>query len=135
MIVDTSAIIAIVAREPAADDLAEVLATARELLIAAPTVVELQAVLEPRGRVDEVRAAQNLMRSAEIEVADFTARHAEVARQAYRDYGRASGHPARLNFGDCFSYALAAVADQPLLFVGNGFTHTDIRPAYLPPQA
>ncbi|WP_242496462.1 type II toxin-antitoxin system VapC family toxin [Xylanimonas protaetiae] len=92
-------------------------------------------MLEHRGGVDEARAAQNLLRSAEVEVADFTARHAEVARQAYRDYGRASGHPARLNLGDCYAYALAAVADQPLLFVGDDFVHTDVRPAYLPPSA
>jgi ribonuclease VapC len=133
LIVDTSAIIAILAREPAADALAELLVSAPERAIAAPTIVELQAVLEHRGKVEEIRAAESLLRSAEIEVADFTVRHAEVARQAYRDYGRASGHPARLNLGDCFAYAMASVADEPLLFVGDDFTHTDVRPAYVPP--
>jgi ribonuclease VapC len=133
VIVDTSAIIAILAEEPAANDLAEILAASTQTLIAAPTVVELEAVLEHRGDVDELRRAQALLRAAEVQVADFTAEHAEVARQAYRDYGRASGHRARLNLGDCFSYALAAVADQPLLFVGDDFIHTDVRPAYLPP--
>ena len=54
---------------------------------------------------------------------------ARVARVAYRTYGKGSGHPARLNFGDCFAYALAADTGEPLLFVGDDFTHTDIRPA------
>ena len=64
-----------------------------------------------------------------IEVVAFTAEQAKIARQAYRDYGRGSGHPANLNFGDCFSYALAAERREPLLFVGDDFGHTDIRSA------
>ena len=59
----------------------------------------------------------------------LTAEQAKIARQAYRDYGRGSGHPANLNFGDCFSYALAAERREPLLFVGDDFGHTDIRSA------
>lgn len=132
MIVDTSAIIAILAEEQAATDLAEILAASEQSLIAAPTLVELEAVLQHRGSVDEARRAARLLRAAEIEVLDFTAQHAEVARQAYRDYGRASGHRARLNLADCFAYALASVLDQPLLFVGDDFIHTDVRVAYRP---
>ena len=69
------------------------------------------------------------METTDIEVLAFTAEQAKIARQAYRDYGRGSGHPANLNFGDCFSYALAAERREPLLFVGDGFGHTDIRSA------
>lgn len=62
-------------------------------------------------------------------IAPVTAEQARLAREAYRRFGRGSGHPARLNFGDCFAYALAKVLDDPLLFIGNDFIHTDIRPA------
>jgi ribonuclease VapC len=58
-----------------------------------------------------------------------TERHARLAREAYRDYGRGSGHAAKLNFGDCFSYALAKEADEPLLYKGNDFSHTDVEGA------
>jgi ribonuclease VapC len=57
-----------------------------------------------------------------------TAKQAHIARAAYRDFGKGSGHPARLNFGDCFAYALARATDEPLLFKGEGFGFTDIRP-------
>ena len=58
-----------------------------------------------------------------------TEAQARIAREAYRDYGRGSGHPARLNFGDCFAYALARATGEPLLFKGSDFIHTDIEPA------
>ena len=64
-----------------------------------------------------------------IRIEAFDAAQARAAAQAYRDYGRGSGHPARLNLGDTYSYALAQVAVEPLLFLGDDFTHTDIRPA------
>lgn len=62
-----------------------------------------------------------------ITLEPFTASQATIARQAYRDYGKGSGHPASLNFGDCFSYALAREFDEPLLYKGDDFTQTDIR--------
>ena len=58
-----------------------------------------------------------------------TEAQARIAREAYRDFGRGSGHPARLNFGDCFAYALAKAMNEPLLFKGDDFTHTDLTPA------
>jgi len=63
---------------------------------------------------------------AGIKVEPVTKRHAEMARQAFRDFGRGSGHPAGLNFGDCFSYALAKQRGEPLLFKGNDFSQTDV---------
>ena len=65
----------------------------------------------------------------EIEIVPFTAEHAKIAREAYRDYGKGSGHPAKLNFGDVMAYALARSEREPLLYVGNDFIHTDIESA------
>ena len=79
----------------------------------------------PFARVDSTRCWS----SFGIEVVPVTDEQARIARQAYRDYGRGSGHPANLNFGDCFSYALAAERREPLLYVGDDFGHTDIRSA------
>lgn len=64
-----------------------------------------------------------------MEIVAVTREHADVARQAYREYGRGSGHPAGLSFGDCFAYALARVHDESLLFKGGDFGHTDVRAA------
>ena len=72
------------------------------------------------------RQVDRLLDAWGVELASFDADQARVAQQAYRDYGRGSGHPAQLNLGDCFSYALATVADEPLLYVGDDFAHTDI---------
>jgi ribonuclease VapC len=66
---------------------------------------------------------------ARIVIAPVTVEQAKIARQAYHDYGKGSGHPANLNFGDCFSYALARDKREPLLYKGDDFVHTDIRPA------
>ena len=75
------------------------------------------------------RMLDDLIDNFKIVVEPFTAEQAEIARQAYRDYGKGSGHRAQLNFGDCFSYALARVKREPLLFKGDDFVHTDVRSA------
>jgi ribonuclease VapC len=75
------------------------------------------------------RQIDELMEEFSILIEPFTAEQAQIARQAYRDYGRGSGHPANLNFGDCFAYALARVKREPLLFKGDDFVHTDVRSA------
>ena len=75
------------------------------------------------------RRLDDLIREAQIVIEPVTEAQAHIARQAYRDYGRGSGHPARLNFGDCFAYALARATGEPLLFKGGNFRHTDIAPA------
>ena len=69
------------------------------------------------------------MRDEGIEIVAVTPEHARIARAAYRDFGKGSGHAARLNFGDCFAYALAVERSEPLLFKGDDFTHTDVRSA------
>jgi ribonuclease VapC len=75
------------------------------------------------------RRLDDLLIEAAIGIEPFTEAQAHIARQAYRDYGRGSGHPARLNFGDCFAYALARTTGEALLFKGEDFRHTDIAPA------
>lgn len=127
MIVDTSAIVAIAKKEDLAEALAAAMVDAPHLAISAPTTVELAAVLARTRDVQVSRRVERLMRAYEIQTVDFTAEHAELARRAYRDYGLGSGHPARLNLGDCFAYALAIHRDEPLLFVGDDFRATDVR--------
>jgi ribonuclease VapC len=75
------------------------------------------------------RRFDDLVREAQLIVEPVTEAQARIAREAYRDFGRGSGHPARLNFGDCFAYALARSMSEPLLFKGDDFAHTDITPA------
>ena len=75
------------------------------------------------------RQLDEFIETAEIVVEPVTEQQARIAREAYRDFGKGSGHPAQLNFGDCVSYALAKTTGEPLLFKGNDFSRTDIRPA------
>lgn len=94
--------------------------------MSAATYVELCAVLYRRGRPEVSRMVDRLLSAYGIRIEAFDADQARVAAQAYRDYGRGSGHPAGLNLGDSYSYALAAMTDEPLLYLGNDFAHTDI---------
>jgi ribonuclease VapC len=129
MIVDSSAVIAILANEPEAEAFSDALQTARRVAMAAPTLVELYVVAD-RARDPRARSAlDDLLRTIDPEVEAFTAEHAAIARQAHRNFGRGSGHPARLNLGDCFTYALAKATGEPLLYKGDDFGHTDIRSA------
>lgn len=129
MIVDTSAVVSVVLGEPGSDRLAELLLADPRPRLSAPTAVEINAVLVRRLRPEDQRRVEQLMDMWGIDVVAFDAVQATVASQAYRDYGRGSGHPANLNLGDCFSYALARVLGEPLLYVGEDFAHTDIRGA------
>ena len=130
MIVDTSAIVAIVVGETSSEDLADILFEARAPKMSAATAVEVNAVLTRRLRPEDQRRVERLLDIWGIELVPFDAEQAEIASRAYRDFGRGSGHPARLNLGDCFSYALSQVTGEPLLYVGDDFSHTDIAAAY-----
>jgi ribonuclease VapC len=132
MIVDTSAIIAVVLGESRSEALSEILSDADTLKMSTATAVEINAVLARRLRPEDQRRVERLLDVWEIELVPFDAKQAAVASRAFRDFGRGSGHPAGLNLGDCFSYALANVAGEPLLFVGDDFVHTDVIPAYVP---
>lgn len=129
MIVDTSAIVAIALGEPGVDTLKQALAHSTDSRMSAPNYVELCAVMQRRDRPEIGRLVDRLLDDYEIRIEAFDADQARVAAQAYRDYGRGSGHPARLNLGDTYSYALAHITGEPLLFRGDDFIHTDIRPA------
>lgn len=134
MIVDTSAIVAIALAEPQAPALLEVLTHSSSPKIGAPTYVEIMAVLGSRDRPELERHVQRLFDAVGIEIVAFESVHAAAAAAAYRDYGKGSGHPARLNLGDSYSYALAAVTNEPLLFVGDDFFQTDIPAVPLPTE-
>lgn len=127
MIVDTSAVIAILLGEPEAEDLIEALADAPSSRMSAASYVEAAVVVD--GNRNPVLSARFDELMNDIEVVPLTREHANAARQAYRDFGRGSEHPARLNLGDCFAYALARASGEPLLFKGDGFPHTDLAPA------
>ena len=129
MIVDTSALVAILRAEPDAATYAEALAGATSARVSAANYLETAVVID--GARDPVasRRVDDLVRAAGLGVESVTAEHAAIARAAYRDFGRGSGHPARLNFGDCFAYALARATGEALLFKGDDFVHTDIAAA------
>ena len=97
--------------------------------MSAATFVEACIVVDANRDPVLSRRLDDLLRVAGVVVEPVTREQADIARAAYRDFGRGSGHPAGLNFGDCFSYALARVTAEPLLFKGDDFSHTDVIPA------
>lgn len=129
MIVDSSALVAILRGEPEAGAFAIAVENARVKRVSVVSYVETAAVID--GSRDPVasRRLDELIREANLVMEPVTEEQASMAREAYRDFGRGSGHPARLNLGDCFSYALAKDLGEPLLFKGDDFTHTDIEAA------
>jgi ribonuclease VapC len=129
VIVDTSAIVALLRGEPDAERFADALARAHEALISAGTYLETAIVVDANRDPVLSRRLDELLVAARLKVEPVTKEHVDIARQAYRDFGRGSGHPANLNFGDCFGYALARTSDSPLLFKGHDFARTDVQPA------
>lgn len=126
MVIDTSAIFAIVLDEPEAAPFLEMLMMPLKPKISAGTLMEIAAV-STRGFNGTLNARIAVtLESVDPEVMPFTATQAILGQAAYREYGLGSGHRARLNFGDCFSYALAKATGEPLLFKGDDFTHTDV---------
>lgn len=122
IIVDTSALMAVLLDEPEGPNCGEVLTQSDELAISAGTLAEARIVAERRGIGEEMA---ELIAGLGIEVASVTGQVAKQVAQAYADWGKGI-HPAALNFGDCFSYALAKERDCPLLFVGDDFSKTDL---------
>lgn len=129
MILDTSAIVAIALNEPERDRLVDAILDATAAKISAASMVEISAVLMRRMAPEDFRRVERLIDQLGIETVPFDAEQAARATRAYRDFGRGSGHPAGLNLGDCYSYALADVSGAPLLYVGDDFAHTDIASA------
>jgi ribonuclease VapC len=129
MILDSSAVIAILRDEPEAKRFAKSIQDASHRRISAVNYVETAAVIDSSRDPVASRQFDDLLREAEVTIEPVTKIQARIARDAYRDFGKGSGHPAKLNFGDCFSYALAKAMGEPMLFKGDDFSHTDIEPA------
>ena len=128
MVADTSALIAYLRAEPMAERVEAALLGARRVLISAATLVEASIVAESLDEAHGRHHLDSMLQRLQAEVVPVTPEQADVARYAYRQFGKGR-HPARLNFGDCFSYALARVAGEPLLFVGDDFGRTDVEVA------
>jgi ribonuclease VapC len=129
MIIDTSAIIAILRNESGAKDCALAIEKTSVRRISAANFVEAALVIDGSRDPIASRRFDEFLKEASIGVDPVTLDQARIARAAYRDFGKGSGHPARLNLADCFAYALAKAVSEPLLFKGDDFIHTDIVPA------
>lgn len=126
MIVDTSAIMAIILGEPEADRLLRAMGDATVVEMSAATYVECGIVIDRRSPPATRRRFDQLLDALEVQVVALTPEQAVVAREAHRDFGRGSGSPAGLNLGDCFAYALATDRRDALLFKGDDFAATDV---------
>lgn len=127
MIADSSALIAILRQESDAAAFAEALEKASIRRISAGTYVETGLVIDGSRNPISSRAYDDLLVEGRFVIEPVTPTQARIAREAYRDFGKGSGHPAKLNFGDCFAYALAKELNEPLLFKGDDFKHTDVK--------
>jgi ribonuclease VapC len=125
MIIDTSALVAVLDQEPEAERVVRTLASATERMLSAANLVEVGIVMQARRGDDGARDLDLLLAKLRVDIAAVTADQADIARKAFRRYGRGR-HPANLNFGDCFAYALAKDKSARLLFKGNDFGQTDV---------
>lgn len=127
MVVDTSALLAIFLAEPERKGFLELITQAETRFISAANALEIGIVLEARRGEAAGREFDLFLHHAKFDVVSVDSEQMEIARLAWRKYGRGR-HPAGLNFGDCFAYALAKVMDQPILFKGDDFKQTDLLP-------
>ena len=127
MIIDTSALIAILRDETEAPACAQAIENSAVRRVSAANFVEAALIIDASRDPIASRRFDDLIDEAQITIEPVTEVQARIAREAYRDFGRGSGHPAKLNFGDCFAYALAKAKGEPLLFKGDDFAHTDIK--------
>jgi ribonuclease VapC len=128
VILDSSAVVAVLRAEPDAPEMARTMNSAETRSISVVSYVEAAIVIDSSRDPIASRRFDDFFREAEIVLEPVTQRQAEIAREAYRDFGKGR-HRAGLNFGDCFAYALAKSLNEPLLFKGNDFRHTDVQPA------
>jgi ribonuclease VapC len=132
MVLDTSVLLHIFFQEPGWETSVAYLMRQEPRTLSAASLVEAQAVVAGRTTADPIELLDALVRDLRLEIAPLTATQAEIARRAYLRYGKGQGHPARLNYGDVMSYALAADRGDRLAFVGDDFHHTDADVARLP---
>ncbi len=125
MVIDPSAILAILLGEPEAEEMAQAIADGSPRLLSAAGFLEASIAIEARRGEEGARDLDLFIYRAGLEIVPVDAEQAEVARLAWRRFGKGR-HPASLNFGDCFSYALAKVTGSPLLFKGGDFSRTDL---------
>jgi ribonuclease VapC len=125
MIIDTSALVAVLDQELEAERIVRTLASAPERILSAANLVEVGIVMQARRGGDGARDLDLLLAKLRVDIAVVTANQADIARKAFRRYGRGR-HAANLNFGDCFAYALAKDTSAPLLFKGDDFGQTDV---------
>lgn len=128
MILDSSALVAVVLGEPGSEAMLRKIKSAPAVGLGAPALAETLVVLARRLDGDPAPQLFELLRELDVQVISFTEEHSRVALEAYLRYGKGR-HPAALNFGDCLSYATAAIAGQPLVYVGNDFAQTDLASA------
>jgi ribonuclease VapC len=128
VIIDTSALVAILDQEPEAERIVRTLASAPERSLSAANLVETGIVMQARRGDDGARDLDLLLAKLRVDIAAVTASQADIARKPFRRYGRGR-HPANLNFGDCFAYALAKDKSASLLFKGSDFGQTDVMAA------
>ena len=132
MFVDASAIVAILTREADADELANTLEAARSPITSAIAVFEATLGVCRKRHASVAEAQEDVsefLGTADVQTVSITSKEAEAALDAFLRYGKGRGHPAQLNLGDCFAYAIAKTYRTELLFKGEDFTKTDIEPA------
>jgi ribonuclease VapC len=129
IVLDTSALMAILLSEDDQDRLHHAVAEADRIVIGAPTKLEFYMVANGRLRENGIPKAKAILEAYGVECLDWTEEMAEIARDAFLRFGKGQGHPAQLNFGDCMAYAVAKSLNAPLLFKGDDFSQTDIAPA------
>lgn len=129
MIIDTSALIAILRDEPEAEICAKAIANAATRRVSAVSYVEAGIVIDASKSPVASRRFDDLFREAKLAIEPVSEEQARIARDAYRDFGKGSKHRAGLSFGDCFAYALAKTTGESLLFKGQDFRHTDLSAA------
>jgi ribonuclease VapC len=132
MVIDTSALVALLLAEPETADFVAAIARASNRLVSAPSYVETAIVMVSRSGPQALEKLDRLLAELAIEIVPFTREQATFAIAAYRQYGKGSGDVAGLNFGDCFTYALAQLRRETVLFKGNDFSRTDVRLAVTP---
>ncbi|MBP0615966.1 type II toxin-antitoxin system VapC family toxin [Jiella mangrovi] len=132
MVLDTSAVVSVILSEDDAEQIKGALSVSEVSVISAPTLLESRIVLGARIGASAKAKLDAFMSAANVGIMDFTEGQSDIAAEAWRRYGRGSGSSAKLNFGDCFSYALARSLDAPLLFKGDDFAATDVTAALLP---
>jgi ribonuclease VapC len=129
VILDSSVLVAILQEEPEAQSLLQTLADYRGILrLSAANLLETTIVIDRNDSTELSSRLDALIKELAIEIVPVSAHHANLGRRAYTEFGTGN-HPARLNFGDCFAYALAKASGEPLLFKGADFAHTDVTPA------